>query len=125
MNSQPASDDWRIQTELRQAEARTTSRKLVLAEVTRLGVGLSPEVIEILADRWSPLFDNARSAVIADHVSRHLADADVVRLSRPTEPRLGTASGVEPTTRSEEPFRFPPLDALRTTGPDGFRRSTR
>jgi hypothetical protein len=83
-----ASQSWRQRTAIAHAEARAVSRQLVFAELGRHGAGLPFGVAEALADRWAPMFDKASAGVIADHVARHLADAEVVRLCRD----LGTAS---------------------------------
>lgn len=76
-----SSTAWRDRTSLRQATIRTTSHSLVLAELRRRGDSLLPGAAEALADRWAPRFDNARAEVIAEHVSRLLTDANVVRQS--------------------------------------------
>lgn len=51
-----------------------------MTELHRRGDSLLPGAAEILADRWAPRLDNARPELVAEHVSRWLADVEVVRL---------------------------------------------
>jgi hypothetical protein len=71
---------WRHQIAISHARIRAESRRAVLVELLRHD-RLLPEAAEVLADRWSFMFDNASPEVIADYISRHLADDEVVRLS--------------------------------------------
>jgi hypothetical protein len=93
LNTQNLVEDWRRQIAISHVKIRAESRRTVLAELDRRG-SLLPGVAEVLADRWAYMFDNASAEVIADYVSRHLTDKEVVRISNDSGLRQDTAVGV-------------------------------
>jgi hypothetical protein len=111
---QTASEAWRQRTALSHTKARAASRQLVLAELGRRPGLLRPEAAEVLADRWSPMFDNARPEVVADYISRHLADEEVVRLSSDSgqPPNLARRPDTTASMRSTAATGVNPFDEL-------------